>query len=82
MTDHPTPEPGADGDPKLPDDETFEARDARLAKEMSGFDRERAGSKGAEFPHDENYKPGYHEGGTRFGFFNGKDDSKTPPKKP
>ncbi|MGZ3377249.1 MAG: hypothetical protein ACXU8S_11680 [Phenylobacterium sp.] len=78
MTDHPTPP--TDGDPKPSDEETFDASDAKLNQRMSGFDRERAGSKGAEFPHDENYKPGYHEGGTRFGFFNGRDDAKAPKK--
>ena len=33
-----------------------------------------------DYPHDENYRPGYHEGGTRFGFFNGKDEA--PAKAP
>jgi hypothetical protein len=33
-----------------------------------------------DYPHDENYRPGYHEGGTRFGFFNGWDS--TAPKPP
>ena len=58
----------------------------QLAKELRRFDRVRAGSRGAEFPHDEAYTPGYHEGGARFGFFNGKDDAQSPvhpaPRKP
>lgn len=61
-----------------PDDPTFEAHDARLGKELRRFDRARAGSRGAEFPHDETYTPGYHEGGARFGFFNGKADAPSP----
>jgi hypothetical protein len=59
------------GDPKPPEDATFDAHDARLNRELDRFRRLRAGSKGAEFPHDESYTPGYHQGGTRFGFFNG-----------
>lgn len=51
----------------------------QLAKELRRFDRGRAGSRGAEFPHDEAYTPGYHEGGARFGFFNGKDDADAAP---
>jgi hypothetical protein len=80
MTDRTDDKAVGGGDPTSPSDETFEARDARLNKEMSGFDRARAGSKGAEFPHDETYTPGYHQGGTRFGFFNGRDEPKAPPK--
>jgi len=60
------------------DDITFEDHDARLDRELRRFDRIRAGSRGAEFPHDENYTPGYHEGGARFGFFNGKPDAASP----
>jgi hypothetical protein len=74
MTDQPKDETVGGGDP------TFEAQDAKLNKDLSGIDRARAGSKGAEFPHDENYAPGYHEGGTRFGFFNGKASSPPPAK--
>ncbi len=75
MTDQPKDDTVGGGDP------TFEAQDAKLNKELIGIERARAGSKGAEFPHDENYTPGYHEGGARFGFFNGKDGSPPPPKK-
>ena len=32
-----------------------------------GGDRVR--TRPADYGHDENYRPGYHEGGTRFGFF-------------
>jgi hypothetical protein len=31
-----------------------------------------------EHPHDETYTPGYHEGGSRFGFFNGHDNAGAP----
>lgn len=31
-----------------------------------------------EHPHDETYSPGYHEGGSRFGFFNGQDNAGLP----
>jgi hypothetical protein len=31
-----------------------------------------------DYPHDENYRPGYHEGGSRFGFFNGEDNAEAP----
>ena len=57
---------------------SFDAHDAQLNKALTRFDRERAGSRGAEFPHDETYAPGYHAGGARFGFFNGKDDAGSP----
>jgi len=59
----------------------FEVEDARLGKALRHVERERAGRRGAEFGHDENYTPGIHEGGTRFGFFNG-GDHPTPPKGP
>lgn len=54
----------------------------QLARELRRFDRVRAGSRGAEFPHDEAYTPGYHEGGARFGFFNGKDEADAAPPAP
>ena len=34
---------------------------------VGGTDRGR--HRPADYGHDENYRPGYHEGGTRFGFF-------------
>lgn len=34
---------------------------------VGGADRGR--HRPADYGHDENYRPGYHEGGTRFGFF-------------
>jgi hypothetical protein len=46
------------------------------------------GPNRVDYPHDENYRPGYHEGGSRFGFFNGHDDAdpaspgEKAPKKP
>ena len=78
MTDRTDTSTGGGGDPKPSDDLTFDAHDARLSRELDRFGRIRAGSKGAEFPHDENYTPGYHQGGTRFGFFNGHDDAQPP----
>lgn len=53
----------------------FAADDAHLRRELERAERERAGDPGAEFDHDQNYRPGYHEGGARFGFFNSKDDA-------
>ena len=86
MADHPTLQTGG-GDPATPEDPSFdapsfEAHDARLNRELRRFDRMRAGSKGAEFGHDETYVPGYHEGGTRFGFFNLRSPGKPESKKP
>jgi hypothetical protein len=79
MVNRPEDQVGGGAGPMSPaDDVTFEAHDARLDKELRRFDRVRAGSRGAEFPHDENYTPGYHEGGARFGFFNGKPQAPSP----
>jgi hypothetical protein len=78
MTNRPEDQAGGGGDPKTPEDASFEANDTRLNKELGRFDRARAGSKGAEYGHDENYAPGYHEGGARFGFFNNQGEPKTP----
>ena len=58
------------------DDPGFEAMDVRLNKGLTKIHRERAGSKGDEFGHDQTYTPGYHEGGSRFGFF---EAATTPP---
>jgi hypothetical protein len=85
MDNHSKPQAGG-GDPATPEDPsfdapTFEAHDARLDRELRRFDRIRAGSKGAEFGHDETYVPGYHQGGTRFGFFNLRSPAKPDPKK-
>ena len=82
MPDHTDKPAVGGGDPKQADDPTFDAHDARLNRELDQFGRVRAGSKGAEFPHDENYTPGYHQGGTRFGFFNGPTDAKPTAKPP
>ena len=49
-------------------DPQFRAQDARLRSELSQYERERRRVRN-EFGHDQNYRPGYHEGGTRFGFF-------------
>jgi hypothetical protein len=70
------------GDPKPSDDLTFDAHDARLNRELDRFGRMRAGCKGEEFPHDESYTPGYHQGGTRFGFFNSGANVKPPAAMP
>ena len=77
--------PGYGGDAGRPDMNDREARgrgsedrvfgdprarreDARLTGELGRFDRAR-GPRRPDFGHDENYRPGYHAGGTRFGFF-------------
>ena len=44
------------------------AEDARLTADLRRFERSR-GLRRPDYGHDENYRPGYHEGGTRFGFF-------------
>lgn len=50
---------------------SFEADDERLRAELERYERTRGRFGPAEFGHDENYRPGYHLGGTRFGFFGG-----------
>jgi hypothetical protein len=81
MDDHSKPQAGGADPTMTTDDPSFDAHDARLDRELRRFDRMRAGSKGAEFGHDETYVPGYHEGGTRFGFFNLRSPAKPDPKK-
>lgn len=54
-------------------DMTFEAEDARLNAALEHYERNRPGFGGAEYGRDENYRPGYHRGGSRFGFFGGPD---------
>lgn len=63
-------------------DAGFEVEDERLEKALKRYDRARAGSKGAEFGHDQTYSPGYHQGGVRFGFFHDNEAPKpaAPPK--
>lgn len=56
----------------------FDAQDAKLDKALKRNDRDRAGSPGAEFGHDQTYRPGYHQGGVRFGFFHDNDEPKAP----
>jgi len=80
MPNRPDDQAAGVGPAETPD---FEVEDARLSKALRRIERERAGHRGAEFGHDENYTPGYHEGGVRFGFFSGKDHpppTKTPGK--
>lgn len=62
------------GPAKAAEDISFEARGARLKAELARYDRARAGCRGFEYGHDESYTPGYHQGGVRFGFFNGHED--------
>jgi hypothetical protein len=49
-------------------------------KAHPGGDRVR--TRPADYGHDENYRPGYHEGGTRFGFFGLSQDPSHPPPRP
>ena len=46
----------------------FVADDARLGAELDQYDRQRRFGR-PEYTHEQNYRPGYHEGGARFGFF-------------
>lgn len=72
------PEAGAE----TSDDPGFEVEDARLNKALQRNARERAGSPGAEFGHDQTYRPGYHQGGVRFGFFHDYDEPSPLKPKP
>ena len=76
------PEAPAPAEPIFEVDSPPEDGVLRLARELRRFDRARAGARGAEFPHDESYAPGYHEGGTRFGFFSGNDETESPSNTP
>ncbi|MBS0333816.1 MAG: hypothetical protein JSS35_13700, partial [Proteobacteria bacterium] len=64
-------------DPRRPDEadragaRSFEADDARLNDDLDRYERNRRRFGPAQYGHDENYRPGYHQGGTRFGFFGG-----------
>jgi hypothetical protein len=49
-------------------DPVFRAEDARLNAALERQERVR-GVRRPEYGHDQNYRPGYHEGGSRFGFF-------------
>jgi hypothetical protein len=73
-------DPGAAAE--TPTEPEFEVEDARLNKALKRNERERAGSPGAEFGHDQTYRPGYHQGGVRFGFFHDYDEPKPPKRKP
>jgi len=50
-------------------DPVFRAEDARLDAALRREERARGGGRRPEYGHDQNYRPGYHEGGSRFGFF-------------
>ena len=50
-------------------DPGFRAEDARLNAELNRYDRQRGRPARVEYGHDQNYRPGYHAGGSRFGFF-------------
>jgi hypothetical protein len=71
MADH---EPNPDAAADTPADAGFEVEDERLNKALKRNERARAGSPGAEFGHDQTYRPGYHQGGVRFGFFHDHDE--------
>jgi len=51
------------------DDPGFRAEDARLNAALNRQDREPGRIRQPDYGHDQNYRPGYHEGGSRFGFF-------------
>jgi hypothetical protein len=51
------------------DDAGFRAEDARLNADLHRYERSRGRPVRVEYGHDQNYRPGYHEGGSRFGFF-------------
>lgn len=59
---------GRSGEDRIFGDPRARREDARLTSDLRRFERAR-GSRRPDFGHDENYRPGYHEGGTRFGFF-------------
>jgi len=76
--------PATETDAETPADVGFEVEDERLSKALKRYDRTRAGAPGAEFGHDQTYRPGYHQGGVRFGFFHDHDkpdgDKPKPPE--
>ena len=47
-------------------DPGFRAEDARLNAELNRYDRQRGRPARVEYGHDQNYRPGYHAGGSRF----------------
>lgn len=51
------------------DEAGFRAEQARLEAALARQERERGRPRAPEYGHDQNYRPGYHEGGSRFGFF-------------
>ncbi|MFI4966784.1 MAG: hypothetical protein ACHP9T_15630 [Caulobacterales bacterium] len=51
------------------DDAGFRADQARLNADLNRYDRQRGRPVRVQYGHDQNYRPGYHEGGSRFGFF-------------
>jgi len=50
-------------------DPGFQVEDARLGAALKRHERERSRTRPADYGHDGNFRPGYHEGGSRFGFF-------------
>jgi hypothetical protein len=48
------------------------AEDAHLKADLRSFGAH-WGRTHLDYGHDQNYRPGYHEGGTRFGFFRGQE---------
>jgi hypothetical protein len=53
-------------------DAGFRAEDAHLKADLRSFGAH-WGRTHLDYGHDQNYRPGYHEGGTRFGFFRGQE---------
>jgi len=52
---------------------SFRSEDQRLSAEMKRYNA-RFGPVHVDYGHDQNYRPGYHEGGSRFGFFGPEND--------
>jgi hypothetical protein len=69
-----------DAEPDRAEARSFEADDARLNAELDRYERTRSRFGPEEYGHDENYRPGYHLGGTRFGFFGGPHDADHGPR--
>lgn len=66
-------DPQAGRQPGRDEAHSFEAEDARLNRDLDRYERERRRFGPEQYGHDENYRPGYHMGGTRFGFFGGRE---------
>jgi hypothetical protein len=52
---------------------SFHGEDERLGADIKRYGA-RYGPAHVDYGHDQNYRPGYHEGGSRFGFFGPEND--------